>query len=84
MKCTPTKVRTILIYRDEEEMSWSKILTQPLFAETSISKNTIKKHYCDAKAHGNDCYWTGKKGKPGVKYVLPESGDVGVMQRSSG
>ncbi|KAJ3807675.1 hypothetical protein EV368DRAFT_7993, partial [Lentinula lateritia] len=28
-------------------------------------KNTIKKHYREAKAHGNDCYWTARKEKPG-------------------
>lgn len=60
-QCTPTKVRAILIYRDDQKMPWNEILSQPLFADTSISKNTIKRHYRNAKAHGDDCYWTGKK-----------------------
>ncbi|KAJ3751399.1 hypothetical protein DFH05DRAFT_1375484, partial [Lentinula detonsa] len=27
--------------------------------------NTIKRNYRNAKAHGNDPYWTGKKEQPG-------------------
>lgn len=64
-KCTPTKVHAILIYHDNEKMSWNDIFQQPLFAGTTTSKNTIKRHYHDAKAHGESCYWTGRTEKHG-------------------
>ncbi|KAJ3992904.1 hypothetical protein F5050DRAFT_1578700, partial [Lentinula boryana] len=45
-------------------MSWNEILAHPLFSKTSTAKSTLKRAYRDAKAHGNDCYWTGWKDHP--------------------